>query len=415
MSARGSTAETVGGRGWLPSEQQLEVWLKGQRDRVETQATEPLHQEVQELADLVDGDPVVRMYFTRMIREVPSTKRYREHHLASVDQLLQLVNAVLTMAPEYDSSVLVGCPLSAILDWAMGTPAGFAAFREPRVNAALRKILTKWATFLDSRESLYVLNEGASGWQCPQAQAETYIQEYEYDPDADHWGFASWNDFFTRRFKPGMRPVACPHDDKVIVSACEATPYAIRDGVQLHDDFWIKRQPYSLQDILANDPSVAAFVGGTVYQAFLSPLFYHRWHSPVSGTVRKAAVVQGTYFSEADSEGEDPAAGARSQGYLAHVAARALILIDADDPGIGLMCFVAVGMGEVSSCAIDPKLTPGHHVEKGEELGFFQFGGSSYCLLFRPGVIADFALQAIPRRERPDARVPVNAKIAVGN
>jgi phosphatidylserine decarboxylase len=60
-----------------------------------------------------------------------------------------------------------------------------------------------------------------------------------------------------------------------------------------------------------------------------------------------------------------------SQSYVAHVAARAVILTEADDPVIGLMAFVPVGMSEVSSCLIDAKITPGYHVAKGEELGYF--------------------------------------------
>ena len=58
--------------------------------------------------------------------------------------------------------------------------------------------------------------------------------------------------------------------------------------------------------MLADDAMAEVFAGGTVYQAFLDARNYHRWHSPVSGTIRKAFVQQGTYFSEAESEGEDP-------------------------------------------------------------------------------------------------------------
>ena len=94
--------------------------------------------------------------------------------------------------------------------WLMGTPAGFAAFREERVNAALKRILMKWAEFLDSRASLVALNDGPNGWRSPAAQRQTRIHEYEYDPDDEFWGFQSWNDFFTRRFKPGMRPSPPP-------------------------------------------------------------------------------------------------------------------------------------------------------------------------------------------------------------
>jgi phosphatidylserine decarboxylase len=242
------------------------------------------------------------------------------------------------------------------------------------------------------------------------------IEQFEHDPQDEHWGFASWNDFFTRRFKDGARPVASPDDDKVIVSACESMPYGISTDVQRQDRFSIKSQPYSLQDILANDDAVDDFVGGTVYQAFLSATNYHRWHSPVAGTIVRAFVQQGTYYSEADSEGKDAVEPMNSQSYLAHVAARAIILIDADDPVIGLMAFVPVGMSEVSSCLIDSKVTPGYHVGKGEELGYFQFGGSTHCLLFRPGAIAEFTLKAIPQPHNPAAPLmPLRSKLATAN
>ena len=53
---------------------------------------------------------------------------------------------------------------------------------------------------------------------------------------------------------------------------------------------------------------------------------------------------------------------------------------------------------------IDPKVRPGYHVGKGEELGYFQYGGSTHCLVFRPGAIAEFTLAAIPRRTTPTRR-----------
>ena len=124
-------------------------------------------------------------------------------------------------------------------------------------------------SFLSSGDSLYVLNDSPSGWRCAEARRTVGIEQYEHDPKDEHWGFASWNDFFTRRFKDGERPVASPDDDKVIVSACESTPYGISADVKRQDRFWIKSQPYSLEDMLANDDSVDQFVGGTVYQAFL--------------------------------------------------------------------------------------------------------------------------------------------------
>lgn len=402
--------------GWLPEQDDLESWLAGHRERVEAKGDEAvLHPVVTEFQELIDTDPVVRMYLNQMIAQVPRTKEYSKRHVESVEQLLLMINEVLTMAPEFGEGA-VTLPLNAILDWTMGTPAGFAAFRDPRINATLKKILNAWCEFLSSGDSRYVLNDSPSGWKSAKARQAVGIEQYEHDPQDEYWGFASWNDYFTRRFKDGERPVDSPDDDKVIVSACESTPYGISTDIKRQDRFWIKSQPYSLQDMLANDDSVDQFVGGTVYQAFLSATNYHRWHSPVAGTIVRAFVQAGTYYSEADSEGKDAVEPTNSQSYLAHVAARAIILIEADDPVIGLMAFVPIGMSEVSSCNIDPKVTPGYHIEKGEELGYFQFGGSTHCLVFRPGAIAEFTLAAIPQPHDPQAPlVLVRSKLATAN
>ena len=404
--------------GWLPGNQDdLEAWLAGHRERVEAKGNQiVLHPVLAEFRDLIDSDPVVRMYLEQMIAQVPPGKQYRERHLQSVPQMLRLISEVLTMAPEFSEDMMVMTPLGAILDWTMGTPAGFAAFRDPRINAMLKKILAAWCEFLSGGGSRYVLNDSPSGWKCATARRAIGIEQYQHDPEDEYWGFTSWNDFFTRRFKDGQRPVAAPDDDKVIVSACESTPYGIAKDVQRQDRFWIKSQPYSLQDMLANDEAVDHFVGGTVYQAFLSAIDYHRWHSPVAGTIVRAFVQEGTYFSEADSEGSDAVEPQKSQSYLAHVATRAIILIDADDPAIGLMAFTPIGMTDVSSCVIHSQIKPGYRVAKGEELGYFQFGGSTYCLVFGPGTIADFNLAAIPQAHDPSAPlVRVCAKLATAS
>jgi len=413
MATGSERADVKRRAGWLPDQDALEAWLAGHRQRVEAKGTQVvLHPVIVEFRELLDREPVLRMYVERMIVEVPQTKAYSQRHLESVDQLLGLINEVLTMAPDFGDQA-VTLPLNAILDWTMGTTAGFAVYRDPRFNAMLKKVLAVWCEFLSSRDSLYVLNETPSGWKSEAARQAVGIEQYEHDPADEFWGFASWNDYFTRRFTDGQRPVASPDDDKVIVSACESTPYAIKSDVQLRDRFWIKSQPYSLADMLADDESVEAFVGGTVYQAFLSATNYHRWHSPVAGMIVRAFVQEGTYYSEADSEGPDAVEAQNSQGYLAHVAARAISLIHADDPVIGLTAFLPVGMNEVSSCLIKPTIKAGYHVEKGEELGYFQFGGSTHCLIFRPGVIADFALQALPQPHDPQAPlVRVRSRLA---
>jgi phosphatidylserine decarboxylase len=59
---------------------------------------------------------------------------------------------------------------------------------------------------------------------------------------------------------------------------------------------------------------------------------------------------------------------------------------------------------------------PGYHVTKGEELGHFQYGGSTHCVVFRPGVIAELSLAAIPQPHDPHAPlVLVGSKLATAN
>ena len=187
----------------------------------------------------------------------------------------------------------------------------------------------------------------------------------------------------------------------------------------MDDSFWVKDQPYSIRNILDFDERAVKFDNGTVYQAFLSGLSYHRWHSPVSGTVVKTKVVGGTYYLEnieegfANPDGADESAPNASQRFLSAVATRGLIFIEADGP-IGLMCFVAVGMSEVSSCDIG--VQEGQRVEKGDEIGMFHYGGSSHCLLFRDDVNLDFS-QVQQRYKTGDfgvnsTNVPVKAQLA---
>ena len=381
-------------RRWLPNEEAvLAHWHAIISEAVRERSGAKLHPVIRKFQKLIDDDPVVRMYMTQMIQQI--SVKYRDHHPKNLQELLQQLNAVLTVAPPYipphlgEASALVGTPFSAILIWTMGTPAGFAAYRNARINAMFKELLCVWTEFLNSEASRYVLNDSPTGWQSEAAQKQLHMQDYKYKPNAPYWGFSSWNDFFTREVKDGARPIAGKNDNKVVVAACDSTVYKIGRNAQAQSEFWIKAQPYSLADMLNNE-YVEQFVGGDVWQAFLSPFNYHRWHSPVTGTIRKAYVKEGLYFSQATSEGEDPTDQDHSEGYIAHVQTRAIFFIEADDPIIGLVCVMPIGMVEISSCIIADEIQPGKRVEKGQELGYFQFGGSTHCVIFRPGAIREF-------------------------
>ncbi|ENZ7198117.1 phosphatidylserine decarboxylase family protein [Klebsiella variicola] len=400
---------------WMPSDQEtLVYWLKKIMVE-EAQSTRPLLPVIQAFKDFIESDPVYYMYFNEMFDEVPGELKTSPANLPQVrdyEHMLQLMNVIMTHAPEFDETGLVGFPFNAIFDWSMATENGWSAFLNEKVNLHLKNILNEWAVFLQSKESTSVLNEHPdNGWFGEKAKKAmpTFVEDFQCDPTKPHHGFTSWDDFFTRRFREGVRPIAALEDDNVIINACESAPYRLATDVQPLDKFWLKAQPYALNYMLGHDEFAPHFAGGKVYQAFLSALSYHRWHAPVSGRIVKTRIIDGTYYSEAISQGRDGSGPNASQGYITEVATRGLIFIEADNKDIGLMCFMAVGMAEVSTC--DIRVYEGQHVTKGDELGMFHFGGSTHCLLFSKEVDIEFDLHhQVPGLESHN--IPVNARIA---
>lgn len=140
---------------------------------------------------------------------------------------------------------------------------------------------------------------------------------------------------------------------------------------------------------------------GRFIQAFLSALSYHRWHAPVSATVIDVMQIPGTYYSRSPTctsvvdscvGNKDPSPPDRSQAYLSLMATRLIFLFEADNPDIGMVCFLAIGMAEVSSC--DAFVLKGQHVTAGDQIGTFRYGGLSYCLLFEPHCHLEFAQES---------------------
>ena len=380
-----------------------------------------LHPIIKEFKETVEKNATLHMQYTQMFTEVTQSQTPTEKpQVKNYDEMFCLVNYIMTTwAPQFNEYGLVGFPINAILNWSMGTTNGYAAFLNEEANSHWKKVLDRWGSFLKSERSRYVLvSDKPWGWfgEAAMAAMPNFAKEFVCDPNAEHYGFTSWDDFFVRKFRDGVRPIAT--GDNVIANACESVPYDLQEGVQLTDEFWIKEQKYSLRHMLADDELTSKFIGGTIYQAFLSALSYHRWHSPVDGVIIKAYNVPGTYYAATLAVGPDEASPDKSQGYICHVAARAVIFIQADNPKIGLMCFVAVGMAEVSTCEIRSDLIPTAKnprptVKKGEEIGMFHFGGSTHCLMFRPCVKLEFddSVHNSFLAEDPE-NIHVNASIA---
>lgn len=401
---------------WLPTDQAaFAAWMD--QLGVDAAAVAALDPVLRDFGACVENDPALFALAHQMFDDVPRHAPYDcdptgHPQLRNFGQLLRKIQVVLSTPPWFNQTGLAGLPINAMVAWSMATSAGHAFFLHPQVNFHFKRILNAWGAFLQTSASLPALGEHPrTGWFGEDAMREMphFDEEFVCDPALPYRGFSSWDNFFTRRFRDGQRPVEAPDDNAVIVNPCESAPYKLMEGVQLHERFWIKAQPYSLKHMLADDAMAAQFAGGTVYQAFLSAFSYHRWHSPVAGTIVATRVIDGSYYAETQPEGFDDCGPRRSMAYITQLATRALIYLQADHPGIGLLCFMAVGMAEVSTCEVD--VQAGQRVAKGEQLGMFHFGGSSCCLLFRPQTRLAFDLHGqVPGLEAKN--IDLNSRIA---
>ena len=92
------------------------------------------------------------------------------------------------------------------------------------------------------------MSDDPNGWFGKNAleAMPNFAQEFECDPSAPHYGFKSWDDFFARKYRKGVRPVEESDDDSVIANACESGPFKVAHHVKNRDLFWIKNNQYSL-------------------------------------------------------------------------------------------------------------------------------------------------------------------------
>lgn len=402
--------------GYLPKDRRaVDSWHATLKHRLGRQAAGgdlvPYTPAVEGLQQLIRTNGIVRMYVEQMIAQQPEDHRAVD----SVDQLLAALTVIVTTAPSYnpDPSLMNAFPMSTLFTYMMMTDAGEILFRHTEFNDALRRILKEWCVYLDSPASRSVLTEEEDGWLSRSAYFYNRLWEFSFDGKKPYWGYKSYNDFFHRQIDiKNHRPIADPGNPKVIVSANDGTVFNIDTNAQPTTDFWLKNEHYSLIDML-DGRYVDRFVGGSVFQSYLSGANYHRWRSPIDGVVVDARVVNGLMFSDAESAGFDPTAATFSQFYETAVNTRGLVFIESPDPKIGMVCVIPIGITEISSVTINVKV--GAKLKKGDELGWFSYGGSAMALVFQPGAIDRFTVPNRSAGDDPDSGPPirVNEQIAL--
>jgi phosphatidylserine decarboxylase len=203
--------------------------------------------------------------------------------------------------------------------------------------------------------------------------------------EPDPLAYGSFNEFFTRALKPGVRPIAAGAGD----IACPVDG-AVSEAGQIEGDQLLqaKGRRYTLSELLASQAWASHFDGGSFATIYLAPFNYHRVHMPLRAQLRETVYVPGCLFSvNAVTAAQVPRLFARNERVLTLFDTAfgevALILVGALNVG----SLATVWAGDITPAARRVVTTlPRHAVSlaKGEELGRFNMG-STVILLFQAG------------------------------
>ncbi|PPD80570.1 hypothetical protein GOBAR_DD22480 [Gossypium barbadense] len=186
----------------------------------------------------------------------------------------------------------------------------------------------------------------------------------------------TFNEFFVRELKPGARTIASIERDDVAVCAADCRLMAFK-SVEDSLRFWVKGRKFSIQGLLGKEVCSNAFIDGSLVIFRLAPQDYHRFHLPVSGTIVKFVNIPGCLYTV------NPIAVNSKYCNVFTENKRVVTIISTAK--FGKVAFVAIGATMVGSITFVKK--EGDFVKKGEELGYFSFGGSTVICVFEKGAI----------------------------
>eukprot|EP00741_Cyanophora_paradoxa_P022750 tig00021504_g21972.t1 len=187
--------------------------------------------------------------------------------------------------------------------------------------------------------------------------------------------YATFNEFFYRKLRPGVRPVKDPEDAATCVSPADSRVMAfptVDDATRL----WIKGKEFSVGALLGDAGLAAEFEGGSLAIFRLAPQDYHRYHCPVDGTFASCKELPGAYFTV------NPIA-VRQDVNVYTENRRNIALFES--PAFGKVAYVIIGATCVGSIVLTK--TVGEAVKRGDEIGYFAFGGSTVICVWQKGRI----------------------------
>ncbi len=215
------------------------------------------------------------------------------------------------------------------------------------------------------------------GWYMNSATSKKKIAPFieEYNMDMTQFiepknGFKHFNDFFYRKIKPEKRPIG-----NGIVSPADGRVLAFNT---IHDtqDFFIKGTAFNLSSFLNDETLAAKYNNGSMFIVRLAPVDYHRYHFPITGIVSKNHKINGAYYSVS------PIALNKSLKIFCENKREFSIITNEQFGNVLFMDVGATMTGSIIQTHEENSL-----VYKGNEKGYFAFGGSTIVLLFEQNTI----------------------------
>ena len=243
---------------------------------------------------------------------------------------------------------------------------GDALNGDEQFNAWMKHLVQAWGSFLDTPAS-------AAGIDTFLAAKNYNIDDYIQGPS----GWQTFNQFFAREVKSGKRPVAEPRNDRVVVSPADAVfmgQWPIDEG----SNITVKGANWSIAELLGDSPYRDAFEGGIYTHSFLYIDDYHRYHVPVAGTIREVRNVSGKVYMDVFREDDGTLNVVDGETYQFNQE-RGLVVIES--PEVGLVAVLPIGMAYVSSVNLTTEV--GAELRKGDQFGYFMFGGSDIVMVFQ--------------------------------
>lgn len=282
------------------------------------------------------------------------------------------------------------CHFYYLIDQPVGPKDSVIVQNLPWFSKWLVDYANDWGSFLDSTDSFNddILNSFLKN--SPKYEVENSMVNGKPNSPS---GWLTFNQFFARELNPGLRPIADPFDNTVVVSPADCTyraQYRIGPDSTI-DQITVKKthQYASVKELLKGSDYEDAFANGHFAHYFLGPYSYHRFHLPVSGVVKECYPVMGKVFLDVNITDNQFDAPDNSEGAYEFYQARGIITIDTTDSpygNVGIVAVIPIGMAQVSS--VHMTATPGAEMLKGDEFGYFLFGGSDIIVLFQDGIDA---------------------------